>query len=110
MQKSIAVIFHKNERINRLPRFAIWHLAQIWQKEKIRVVMLFGTGKYVPADLALLHVDLSVVPDEYLDFARRYPLVLNGVLKDIRKSLFSTIRVKREDNYEGKVIVNLNVA
>jgi hypothetical protein len=62
MTKSIAIIFHRNERIKRLLRFAIWHLAEVWKKENITVFFLFGTEKYVPADLALLHVDLPV-PD-----------------------------------------------
>ncbi len=109
MKKSIALIFHKNERAKRLPRYAIWHLAEIWRKENIEVIVLFGTDKYVPADLALLHVDLSVVSDEYLDFARRYPMVLNGNVKDIRKSSFSQIGVNADDKYNGKVIVKSNL-
>jgi hypothetical protein len=105
MTRSVAIIFHKNERLKRLPRFAIWHLTEIWQEEKVKVIFLFGTGKYVPADLALLHVDLTVVPDEYLDFARRYPVALNGRVKNIQKSTFSSNRVNPGDGYEGKVIV-----
>jgi hypothetical protein len=105
MTKSIAIVFHRNERIKRLPRFAIWHLAEVWKKENITVFFLFGTEKYVPADLALLHVDLTSVPDEYMDFARRYPVILNGKVKDIRKSTFSKNRVNPDDGYDGKVIV-----
>jgi hypothetical protein len=105
MTKSIALIFHRNERFKRIPRFAIWHLAEVWREEKIKVVFLFGTEKYVPADLALLHVDLTEVPDEYMEFARRYPVVLNGKVKNIRKSTFTRNRVRPGDGYEGKVIV-----
>jgi len=105
MTKSVAIIFHENERLKRLPRFAIWHLAEVWREANIKVFFLFGTQKHVPADLALLHVDLSVVPDEYLDFARRYPVVLNGKVKNIRKSTFTRNRVNPGDGYEGKVIV-----
>ncbi len=105
MTKSVALIFHRNERIKSLPRFAVWHLAEIWREWNIKVILLFGTQKFVPADLALLHVDLTAVPDEYLDFAQRYPVVLNAKVKNIRKSTFSGNKVKPGDGYEGKVIV-----
>ena len=105
MEKRVALIFHKNERKKSLPRFAVWHLAEAWREEKINIILLFGTEKYVAADLALLHVDLTEVPEEYIDFAQRYPVVLNGQIRDIRKSSFSSHRVNPKDGYNGKVIV-----
>ncbi len=105
MTKSIALIFHKNERKKSLPRFAIWHLAEAWREENIKVVPLFGVEKYIAADVALLHVDLTEVPEEYLDLAHRYPIVLNGHVRDIRKSSFSKHKVHPKDAYKGKVIV-----
>jgi len=105
MIKSIAVIFHEHERKRNLPDFAIWHLARIWREQGLEVRFLFGTKKYLPADLAIVHVDLTVVPQEYIEFARRYPVSLNGRIKDIRKSLISKNRVFLDDGYEGPVIV-----
>jgi hypothetical protein len=105
VKKRIALIFHEHERKSSLPRFAIWHLAQAWREENIEVFLLFGVQKYVAADIALLHVDLTEVPDEYLDFAHRYPVALNGTIKQIRKSSFSKQRVYPGDGYEGKIIV-----
>ena len=105
MTKRIAIIFHENEPKSSLPRFAVWHLAASWREQNIQVLPVFGIRKFVPADLALLHVDLTTVPQEYLDFASRYPVVLNGRIKDIRKSSFSQHRVSRGDGYSGKVIV-----
>jgi hypothetical protein len=60
----------------------------------------------------LVHVDLSVVPDEYLEFARRYPVALNAGVKDIRKSTFSALQVTPEHDYAGAVMVksDLNYA
>ena len=112
MAKSIALIFHENERMQILHKYAIWHLAQIWQQENYKIYYLFGTKKYITADLAILHVDLSVVPELYIDFAGRYPAVLNVKIRDIRKSTFSTNRVTLDEGYEGRVIVksNLNFA
>jgi hypothetical protein len=112
MTKSIAILLHEHEWRRSLPRFAIWHLANVWREEGIRVFFLFGTHKYIPADLAILHVDLTRVPETYTEFASRYPIVLNGRIKDIRKSTFSRHLVRPDDGYDGQVIVksDLNYA
>jgi hypothetical protein len=65
--------------------------------------------KLAPADILLIHVDLSVVPDEYLEFASRYPIALNKAAKDIRKSLISLNLVRAGDSYSGKVIVKTDL-
>jgi len=105
MSKSIALVFHENERNRDIPSFAIWHLAQIWRNDGVRVHYLFGVKKHIPADLAILHVDLTAVPKEYTDFAKRYPIALNGNLRNISKSLISQNRINPKDGYEGRVIV-----
>ena len=112
MKKSIAIIFHENERKRNLHRYGIWYLAEFWREDNIDVVFVFGVDQFIPADLAFLHVDLTVVPDTYVEFAQRYPVVLNGQIKDIRKSSFSKHIVNWGDSYEGKVIVksDLNYA
>ncbi len=111
LNKKIAIIFHENDK-ERAQYYAIKYLAEIWQKRGINTIFVFGTKRFVPADLAILHVDLSVVPDEYIEFAQMYPIVLNGMVKDIRKSIFCDHILYPGDNYEGKVIVksNLNYA
>lgn len=107
-----AIIFHEHERNRNLPGFAIWHLAELWQKAGIKVIALFGVKKYIPADLAILHVDLTVVPQEYVEFAHRYPLALNEGLTNIKKTVISRNRVSSHSGYEGRVIVksDLNYA
>lgn len=109
--KKIAIIFHEQDR-KRPGHYAVTSLAHFWRTEGIDPVFVFGTKKVFPADLALVHVNLSVVPDEYLEYARDYPYALNGKVRDIRKSSFSQYRVRPDDPYEGKVIVksNLNYA
>ncbi|MDR9365401.1 MAG: hypothetical protein RI575_08690 [Balneolaceae bacterium] len=54
------------------------------------MIFLFGTDRFVPADLLFMHVDLSIVPDEYFEFAEKYPIENNGNIKDIRKSTYGT--------------------
>jgi len=104
-KKRIAVLFHERMSDARLPAYIVGHLARYWREDGHEVVNLFGTKSHVPADLIIVHVDLSVVPEEYLDFAARYPVVLNGRLRDIRKSVVSTNLVGIHDSWKGPVIV-----
>ncbi len=113
MKKRIALLFHKKNNKYHPPLFAITHLARFWAEEGHHVFFVFGTGeKYIPADLAILHIDLSVVPEEYIEYAKQYPIVLNKKVRDIRKSTFSKNLVGPDTPYSGKVIVksDLNAA
>jgi hypothetical protein len=47
-------------------------LAEFWRENGLEVVYLYGADRFVPADLVLVHVDPSVVPEEYLEFAAQY--------------------------------------
>ncbi len=103
----IAILFH--ERARGLPlSYLIDHYAEYWREDGHEVLPLYGVRESVPADVLIVHVDLSVVPDEYLEFARRYPLVVNGEVKDIRKSTFSRLLLQPGEPYGGKVIVKSN--
>ncbi len=104
--RRLAVLFHRKDRGRKLSVYAVYHLAEFWREAGYEVVFLFGTRERVPADLILVHIDLSVVPEEYLEFAARYPLVLNGRVRDIRKSAFSENLIHRPDApWMGRVIV-----
>lgn len=103
--KRIAVLFHEGDRNTPLSGYIVDHLARFWREDGHEVEYVFGTSTYVPADIVLVHVNLSVVPTEYLEFARAYPIVLNGRLRDIRKSVFSTNLVGRGDTWPGSVVV-----
>ena len=107
--KTIGILFHEKNRRRHLSGYAVTFLAEFWRQDGHRVHYLFGTRKFVPADLILIHVDLSIVPDEYLEFASRYPIALNSGVKDIRKSQISTNLVKQDDVYSGKVIVKTDL-
>ena len=64
--------------MHRVQDYVIWHLAKIWFDDGHKILFLFGVQKFVPADICIVHVDLSVVPDEYLEFASRFPVAING--------------------------------
>lgn len=74
-----------------------------------KVTFQFGVDRIVPADLVFLHVDLSVVPDEYIEFAASYPASVNGRVRDIRKSTISSILVSPGDDWPGPVIAKSNL-
>jgi hypothetical protein len=105
----VAVLFHAWGRTLAPASYLVHHLAQLWRKDGLEVVYLYGTDRFVPADLVLVHVDLSVVPEPYLEFAARYPIVLNGRVRDIRKTATSRYLVRPDDDWEGPVIVKANL-
>jgi hypothetical protein len=108
MKKKIAVLFHENERKSK-KQYVVNYFADIWKNEGHEVIFLFGIKKFVPADLIIFQVNLSVIPAGYREFAKQYPVVLNAEVKDILKSTFSKILLTVDSHYEGKVIVKPNL-
>jgi len=112
-KRRIAILMHERDSRRVLGRYVITLIADLWREDGHDVHFLFGTGTFVPADVVIVHVDLSVVPEPYFEFARRYPLALNGTVRDIRKSTFSAdLLLRPSDAWEGAVIVksDLNYA
>ena len=83
----IAILRHEREPLEHRDAYLVSWIARHWEKRGAAVEHLYGVRDFRPADLLVLHVDLSVVPDEYLRFAERYPIVVNGRLVDIRKEI-----------------------
>jgi hypothetical protein len=104
-QKTIALLFHAKETPASIRHYLITYYASIWREQGSRIIVLFGTEHYVAADLIVVHVDLSVVPEAYLDFASRYPIVLNGSIRDIRKAAISQNLLFKGSDYPKPVIV-----
>ena len=100
---------HKKDSTRTLYKYQIATFARFWMADGHKVHVLFGTARFEPADIAIVHVDLSVVPDAYLDFARRYPIAVNGRLRDIRKSAFANNLLEPGDGYSGPAIVKSNL-
>lgn len=101
----IAILFHEKDRHRDLRRYDIMHVAVYWEAAGHEVIRVFGTQNYIPADIAILHIDLSLVPQRFIDFANLYPLCLNKQAIDIRKSRISSQLLGRNDDYIGQVIV-----
>ncbi len=85
--------------------YLIQPMIPLWRELGIETVIASEEDSFVDADAALLHVDLTVVPDACLRLAERYPRVLNGGVRDIRKRTFSSSLVTREGEDPGPVFV-----
>jgi hypothetical protein len=103
--KKIAVLFHEADRRADVSTYIVDHFARFWREDGNEVTYVFGTRRHEPADLLFVHVDLSVVPDEYLEFAAGYPAAVNGRVRDIRKSVTSRNLLRPGDEWAGPVLV-----
>ena len=110
--KHILILFHARTKERELKKTSVIGLVKYWREAGYRVTFQFGIKSFIPADIVFVHVDLSVVPNEYLEFAARYPIAINGEIKDIRKTVISENLVKLNDDWQGAVIVksDLNYA
>src|SRR5436190_11223149 len=100
----IAVLFHAGDQQAHLSSYIVHHLSDHCRRDGHDVIYLSGTRRFIPADLILVHVNLSVVPTSYLRFASRYPIALNAGVADIRKSVISHNLVRLGDGWQGPVI------
>ena len=106
----IPILTHSNAAT--LKGYFLARVVSEWKRQGVEVLIQHDLSNSVPADVCLVHVDLSVVPSRYIEFAQRYPRTINLHITDIRKTSYSRNRVMHEDGYEGPVIVksSLNCA
>ena len=74
-----------------------------------RIMTARGLPPKADADVAILHVDVSVVPEDYMEFASQFPVVVNGAVRDIRKRAISGALLGPGDDWSGPVIVKANL-
>jgi hypothetical protein len=68
-----------------------------------------GVSHSHAADIAVLHVDATVTPEVYVDYASRFPFCLNVEAFDISKRRVSGALLKRDDGWQGPAIVKSNL-
>jgi hypothetical protein len=83
-------------------------LALRWKKLGYKVLTHYGTKNLPDADIVILHVDATVVPDKYAECLSKYPVVLNRNVMDISKTMISRNILRQDDNYSGPIIVKTN--
>jgi hypothetical protein len=105
MSRTLLIVHHAQSRLDKSGPYLLNVMRLEWERAGWTVLDVAGCSRRVPADVAFLHVDLSLVPTSYLDFAARYPIAINGKVNDIRKTSHSRNRVLPGDGFEGPVIV-----
>ena len=103
----LAILVHEHDRFDG-EHYLLRLLMDVWQARGIRVSIQQGCQTPVDADLAIVHVDVTKVPPEYLGAVAGCPRVLNRRVVDISKRAISTNRVSSGDGYDGPVIVKTN--
>ena len=104
----ILILVHQHGSFDK-PRYFMREIAEVWRERGHRISVAHGpTRRPVEADVAVLHVDLTVVPADHLEFLRAYPVVINGGVTDISKRVISRSILSASDVYDGPVIVKTN--
>lgn len=104
MNPKIAILTHAGLKFETVP-YLLHPLVTLWQKQGIDVVILRGTKDCEPADAVFMHIDLTTTPADYVSFAQRYPVIINGGVRDISKRKISSHIIRRRDDYHGPVLV-----
>jgi hypothetical protein len=104
----IAVITHAIDTFG--PGYMFHHLLEAWVARGVEFEVSRGPDAEPPdADLAILHIDMTKVGDEYTRYFNHYPLVINSSVRDISKSAISDQILARDDRYQGAVIVKTDL-
>ncbi|HEY9778467.1 MAG TPA: hypothetical protein V6C81_32210 [Planktothrix sp.] len=103
----IAIIAHEHDEFVER-QFYLRELARAWQDNGLDVGMYIRPSTKARADIAILHVNLTLVPPEYAEFAQSFPITLNVRTTDISKRTISANILQRDSNYDGPVIVKGN--
>lgn len=103
----IAILVHQYDDCEHVGYF-VKALAERWGAAGIETLWVHGPRAFVPADVALLHLDVTRVPRAYRRLARRYPRVINGRMLDISKRRISTQTLRPWDHYDAPVMVKSN--
>lgn len=103
----IAVLIHARDTFEP-SNYLLPLLAGVWKSSGIEIAVLRGPDRFEAADALILHIDLTVIPRAYRLLSRRYPLVINGRVRDISKRRVSANLVGMRDPYDGPVIVKTN--
>jgi len=103
----IVILIHKHDPFDRL-RYFLYEMSKVWIGDGHRITVLNDPGEDVSADLAILHVDLTRVPADYIHRIARYPASVNASVRDISKRKISNSLVRYGDGYDGRVIVKTN--
>jgi hypothetical protein len=104
--KNINIITDKVTGFKR-SSYLLNYLAIEWARNGYSIT-LSGPKNPPNADLGILHVDMTVVSQDFLDACSAYPVLLNGQFTDNSKRLISKHVISPDCNYSGAVIIKTN--
>ena len=61
------------------------------------------------SNIAILHIDASIIPDNYLEYASTFPICINKNVADITKKMVSGATIAGNANWPGPFIVKSNL-
>lgn len=104
----IVVVTHAYDEFG--PAYLLRRLIPHWRAAGHEVLHSRGIAGLPDADMAFLHIDLSVLPPEYVAACRQqYRVVANGDALDIRKARVSRNLIRPGDGWAGPVIVKTDL-
>jgi len=80
-------------------------MALAWMAAGHRVIHHEGPFNPPSADVLFLHVNQTLVPEEYANCVSKYPVAINGRVFDISRKRYSSIKLEKDCRYDGPVIV-----
>ncbi len=101
---SLAILTHRRQGLDG-GYFLAALVDRFWRPAGVAVTLHQGAGAPPAAELAILHVDLTRIPPDYLALAAAYPRTLNGAVADISKRRVGLGLLAERDDYDGPVIV-----
>jgi hypothetical protein len=99
----ITILMH--EKDPDASRYLIGSLGEFWTQQGHEIEELHGVARPVRGDIVFLHVDMTVIPEEYLRAVADHPCVVNRAVPDISKTRISRNRVRSPEEWDGPVIV-----
>jgi len=104
----IAILTHQFEDFQQ-STYLLRHICGKWEQQGIRISIHKGVEHPLPhCDLLILHIDLSVIPQAYIDAINMQSNVINGNVDNIEKRTFSQLIVNERQQHTGPVIVKTN--
>jgi hypothetical protein len=100
----IVVITHRFDKFDRRAYILTGVLEEVAHRGVV-VQVTRGYKRFVPADLAILHVDNTELEPDYRTLASRYPRSLNSGVMNIGKRAVSGALLARDSAWNGPVIV-----
>lgn len=113
----IVVITHRHDRLRAFSlrslgfrgRYLMHDILREMRRRGHEAIVQHGIpNRPLQGDAAILHVDTTVTPQEYIDFAATFPRCINIGVTDISKRRISGAVLSAGDAWDGPVIVKSN--